>query len=303
MCCVSYRPTSTKLFQSTVPRTGASYAEDYGPKSPNRTKISDLSAANLRNNPHPKEVHFAIAIFSLHNNFPLQAFLSWRLPSHFPPLIEGCTLSEASSAEMVDNLKKKVKPLSTYQQDYVKGINYHQKKQLCMHTRIIGSQVLGNLPQLSCAMDKVKKTKSSSPTVSQRRRKGDSSSEMCESYQVPRLTPHLQGNTSRYGCSSNYVKAACGVVPTLHPIVNAPNYQTWYANEFGVGTTGGKGHRRPPTPIYRLSLPPILQKREFVACISARTARDKAGNRESSKGKSSSPRGPGGLSSGQDPCN
>ncbi|CAI8010331.1 hypothetical protein GBAR_LOCUS6814, partial [Geodia barretti] len=118
-------------------------------KSPNRTKISDLSAANLRNNPHPKE-----------------AFLSWRLPSHFPPLIEGCTLSEASSAEMVDNLKKKAKPLSTYQQDYVKGINYHQKKQLCMHTRIIGSQVLGNLPQLSCAMDKVKKTKSSSPTVS-----------------------------------------------------------------------------------------------------------------------------------------
>ena len=98
-------------------------------------------------------------------------------------------------------------------------------------------------------------------------------SEMHEAYQTPQSTEHLKGTTSRYGCSSNYVKAACGVVPTLHPIVNAPNYQTWYANEFGVGagnSCGFGGHRRPPTPIYPLHLPPILKDRTQLTATSGR---------------------------------
>ena len=121
------------------------------------------------------------------------------------------------------------------------------------------------------------------------------SSEMHEAYQTPQATQHLKGNTSRYGCSANYVKAACGVVPTLHPIVNAPNYQTWYANEFGLGT-GGKscGHKRPPTPIYPLHLPPILNDRNQLMGKSAHSRPRK--NRKNTSMVSTSPGGPGGFS-------
>ena len=39
---------------------------------------------------------------------------------------------------MEDNLKKKVKPLSTYQQDYVKGIKYHQKNSyVCIYACVL----------------------------------------------------------------------------------------------------------------------------------------------------------------------
>ena len=122
-------------------------------------------------------------------------------------------------------------------------------------------------------------------------------SEMYEAYQAPQTTQHLRGNTSRYGCSSNYVKAACGVVPTLHPIVNAPNYQTWYANEFGVGAGKGcgfGGHRRPPTPFYPLHLPPILKDKDQLMASSA--CPRKQGDTTADKRDPCSPRGVGGLS-------
>ena len=52
------RTDSTKLIQFNVPQNVTSYVEDYGPKPPSKTEISDFSAENLRNNPHPKEVSF-----------------------------------------------------------------------------------------------------------------------------------------------------------------------------------------------------------------------------------------------------
>ena len=51
-----HRPESTNLFQCSFPQTVTSYAEDYGPKQPVKTEISDFSTENKRNNPHPKEV-------------------------------------------------------------------------------------------------------------------------------------------------------------------------------------------------------------------------------------------------------
>lgn len=91
-----------------------------------------------------------------------------------------------------------------------------------------------------------------------RSRRSNNCSEMCESYQLPRPTHHLRGNLGRYGCKPHYVNVACGVVPTLHPIINAPNYKTWYANEFGVGRNSTGKNRRPPTPaICPLHLPPL----------------------------------------------
>ena len=116
-----FRPASTKLFQASVPQTIPSYTDDYGPKPPtNRTEVSELSAQNRRNNPHPKEVIFFNFILTPKKRFA-QEFFWWRLPAHFPPLIEGCALENTSSTELVNNLKKTVKPLSTYQQDYLKG--------------------------------------------------------------------------------------------------------------------------------------------------------------------------------------
>lgn len=52
------RPAASK--ESKVSKPRASYAEDYGPKTPNRTKISYFSAENSRNNPHPKEVSYSL---------------------------------------------------------------------------------------------------------------------------------------------------------------------------------------------------------------------------------------------------
>ena len=49
--------SSTNLFQFSLPQTLTSYAEDYGPKPPTKTDISDFSTENMRNNPHPKEVN------------------------------------------------------------------------------------------------------------------------------------------------------------------------------------------------------------------------------------------------------
>ena len=160
---------------------------------------------------------------------------------------------------------------------------------VCVCVCDLESQILGNLPPIS------NKLGASSPSLSLSRRSVANSghSEMQEAYQPPRSTCHLKGNTSRYGCSSNYVKAACGVVPTLHPIINAPNYQTWYANEFGVGVGTGSSHPRPPTPIYPLHLPPILQEnRDQVTCQSAKTRTEESGCGKSLR----SPRGPGGFS-------
>ena len=79
--------------------------------------------------------------------------------------------------------------------------------------------------------------------------------------QVPKKNVHLQGNTSRYGCSEGIVKPACGVVPTLHPdsiAVLAPSHkETWYNTEF-VGTGADVGaNARPPVPTH---LPPIVLK-------------------------------------------
>ena len=148
-------------------------------------------------------------------------------------------------------------------------------------TNFLDSQNTDELPPLSAATNTAvtATTSTAAGTITHPLSSGRGlHSEMHEAYQTPQSTRHLKGNTSRYGCSSNYVKSACGVVPTLHPIVNAPNYQTWYANEFGVGvgnSCGLGGHRRPPTPIYPLRLPPILKDRTQLMGKSARHRPDK----------------------------
>ena len=219
----------------------------------------------------------------------LQAFRTWRLPSQFPPLIEGHPLSDTSTVELEDLLKegstKLNNPVSTYQDDYAKGtyacMELEFEEEYIMQrighcslwlTSFAESQNADKcLPPISAATSTASGI-TLSPPGSQLSGSGPHS-EMHEAYQMPQNTQHLKGNTSRYGCSSNYVKAACGVVPTLHPIVNAPNYQTWYANEFGVGagnSCGFGGHRRPPTPIYPLHLPPILKDRTQLTARSSR---------------------------------
>ena len=170
----------------------------------------------------------------------------------------------------------------------------------------LGSQNKDELPPISATTNTVVSDNTTAPLPSSPLSLSvGTHSEMREAYRMPHNTRHLKGNTSRYGCSSNYVKAACGVVPTLHPIVKAPNYQTWYANEFGVGTGSGLGgHHRPPTPIYPLHLPPILKERTQRMGRSARPRPDKHGNDSAvSEGEravqsavKTSPRGAGGLS-------
>lgn len=88
--------------------------------------------------------------------------------------------------------------------------------------------------------------------------------------QIPKKSVHLQGNTSRYGCSEGIVKPACGVVPTLHPdsiAVLAPSHrETWYNTEF-VGTGADT---RPPVPT---NLPPIVLKPQVTRPGQERTGK------------------------------
>ena len=58
---------------------------------------------------------------------------------------------------------------------------------------------------------------------------------MRRSYQKPRQSTHLKGNTTRYGCSKKFVKQACGGVPTLqHSTLLPVSNQTSYTSEFGA---------------------------------------------------------------------
>lgn len=210
--------------------------------------------------------------------------MSWRIPSHFPPLIEDSVLSQIPSAEFLEDGSghRNLKPVSTYQKDYTKGI-YNNNHNL-VWDEIVNWVMNSNLELQKTKDIEAVSTESPAPqeiAISlpthlpplshSGTTAGGGHSEMHESYQIPQTTKHLKGNTSRYGCSSNYVKAACGVVPTLHPIVNAPNYQTWYANEFGVGNACGfGGYHRPPTPFCPLHLPPIVKERKQLTGRSAR---------------------------------
>lgn len=183
---------------------------------------------------------------------------------------------------MKDGSRKLNNPVSTYQEDYAKGtymlVDDNVKNRASSFAESQNADKY--LPPISAATNTAVSNRAPdtmpSPSCSHLSGTGPHS-EMYEAYQMPHNTQHLKGNTSRYGCSSNYVKAACGVVPTLHPIVNAPNYQTWYANEFGVGagnSCGFGGHRRPPTPIYPLHLPPILKDRTQLMARSSRPSSD-----------------------------
>jgi len=63
-------------------------------------------------------------------------------------------------------------------------------------------------------------------------------SSMRSSYQEPRKSTHLKGNTTRYGCSEKFVKRACGAVPTLqHSTLLPVSNQTSYTSEFGARGT------------------------------------------------------------------
>lgn len=109
----------------------------------------------------------------------------------------------------------------------------------------------GELPPLK-SKDGLSSRRASKPSYSL-------ASSMRQAYQMPRQTPHLKGNITRYGCSVGIVKAACGVVPTLHPKSTDDSYQTWYGTEYGTRTRRGS---RIPTPIpgplpTHTRLPPI----------------------------------------------
>ena len=68
--------------------------------------------------------------------------------------------------------------------------------------------------------------------IVQRQRKPESSTHL--TYQLPRIAPHLRGNTTRYGCNKKFVKAARGIVPTTFGITPPPiDYQTTsYSHDF-----------------------------------------------------------------------
>ncbi len=80
-------------------------------------------------------------------------------------------------------------------------------------------------------------------------------SSMRHAYQTPRQSRNLKGNTTRYGCSVDIVRPACGVVPTLHTHSLPAGYQTWYSTEFGGSRGAGTMTERPPSLRPKAPLP------------------------------------------------
>lgn len=73
---------------------------------------------------------------------------------------------------------------------------------------------------------------------------------------MPRPTTSLRGNTTRYGCSVDIVRPACGVLPTLLPSCIGVPYETNYRVEFGPEDEE-KGAEFQGQALPELSLPPI----------------------------------------------
>lgn len=110
---------------------------------------------------------------------------------------------------------------------------------------------------------------------------------MRHTYQPPRLSSNLKGNTTRYGCSVDIVKPACGVVPMLHPHPLPACYQTWYTNEFG-GSRGRGGRAPTPRPGPRAKVPqpvclPPINGHKPLSVASSSSKGSEAGSRSSKR--------------------